>query len=60
MGIKPVAAGGLCVDAVRVGVAQKLEAVAGVAVVGKTVFLCEGRCVVVNYEIGRASCRERV
>ena len=47
MGIKPVAAGGLCADAVRVGVAQKLEAVAGVAVVGKTVFLCEGRGVVV-------------
>ena len=47
MGIKPVAAGGLCADAVRVGVAQKLEAVAGVAVVGKTVFLCEGRSVVV-------------
>ena len=42
MGIKPVAAGGLCVDAVRVG-----EAVASVAVVGKTVFLCEGRGVVV-------------
>ena len=47
MGIKPVAAGGLCVDVVRVGVAQQLEAVAGVAVVGKTVFLCEGRSVVV-------------
>ena len=43
MGIKPIAAGGLCVDAVRVGVAQQPEAVAGVAIVGKTVFLCEGR-----------------
>ena len=47
MGIKPVAAGGLCADAVRVGVAQQLKAVAGVAVVGKTVFLCAGRGVVV-------------
>ena len=47
MVIKPVATGGLCADAVRVGVAQQLEAVSGVAVVGKTVFLCEGRGVVV-------------
>ena len=53
MGIKPVAAGGLCADAVGVGVAQQLEAVAGVAVVGKTIFLCEGRSVVVINPAGR-------
>ena len=57
MGIKPIAAGGLFVDVVRVGVAQQLEAVAGVAVVGKTVFLCEGRGVVVINPAGRdAAC----
>ena len=53
MGIKPIAAGGLCADAVRVGIAQQLEAVSGVAVVGKTVFLCEGRSMVVINPAGR-------
>lgn len=53
MGIKPIAAGGLCADAVRVGIAQQLEAVVGVAVVGKTVFLCEGRSMVVINPAGR-------
>ena len=43
----------MCADAVGVGVAQQLEAVAGVAVVGKTIFLCEGRSVVVINPAGR-------